>query len=144
MIKKTVLIAEGDLEFSDLLQCFLKDRGFRVESASDGLECLAKLRKSLPAVLVLDAELLWGGGDGVLSWLHEEQAVPAVSVILTATAGASFRIIDDIDPLVIKFLAKPFRLMTLLRYVCNAMGDQQNQRFAESRPWAAGLETPIG
>jgi hypothetical protein len=44
-----------------------------VETASDGLDCLKKLRRATPAALVLDLKLHWGGGDGVLAWLREDR-----------------------------------------------------------------------
>ena len=71
-MKQALLIADRDAELCDVYRRFLTDRGYEVETSSDGLDCLRKLRQVTPAVLVLDLELLWGGGDGVLAWLREE------------------------------------------------------------------------
>jgi DNA-binding NtrC family response regulator len=119
IMKQTVLIAEGDAELCAVYQRFLSERGYEVETASDGLDCLEKLRRVTPAVLVLDRELRWGGSDGVLAWLREESA-PApsgVPVVLTATAGSSPDAAEDIEPPVVKLLAKPFALTALLQSV---------------------------
>jgi DNA-binding response OmpR family regulator len=68
-MNQTLLIAEGDAELCDVYRRFFARQGFDVETASDALDCVEKLRRVPPAVLVLDWELRWGGGDGVLAWL---------------------------------------------------------------------------
>jgi DNA-binding response OmpR family regulator len=120
-MKQTLLIAEGDAELCDVYQRFFTERGYAVETASDGLDCLAKLRQALPAVLVLDWELRWGGGDGVLAWLREERAASGVPVVLTATAGYSPEVVGALQPPVVQLLPKPFALMTLLANVRAAL-----------------------
>ena len=69
-MKQRLLIADRDAELCEVFRTFLTERGYEVETSTDGLDCLAKLRQVTPAVLVLDLELLWGGGDGVLAWLR--------------------------------------------------------------------------
>src|SRR5215472_2155778 len=103
-MKPTLLIADTDAELCDFYQKFLTERGYQVETASDGLDCLAKLRRVTPAAVVLDLELRWGGGDGVLAWLRKERAASGVAVILTATAGYTLDAREVIEPPVIGFL----------------------------------------
>jgi DNA-binding response OmpR family regulator len=116
-LKPKLLIAEGDAELRDVYRRFLTERGYDVETASDGLDCLKKLRRLMPAVLVLDWEVRWGGGDGVLAWLREQGATAGVSVVLMATAGCSLDVFSDIRPPVAKLLLKPFTLTALLEDV---------------------------
>jgi DNA-binding response OmpR family regulator len=85
-MKCTLLIAEGDAELCEVYRRFFTERGYEVETASDGLDCLAKLRRATPAALVLDRELRWGGGDGVLAWLREQSEAFTLPVVLTTTA----------------------------------------------------------
>jgi DNA-binding response OmpR family regulator len=87
-MRETLLIADGDAELCDIYRQFLTARGYEVETSSDGLNCLRKLRQVTPAVLLLDLELRWGGGDGVLDWIREESPTHGIPVILTATAGS--------------------------------------------------------
>lgn len=121
-MKQTLLIADGDAELCDVYERFLTERGYEVETSSDGLDCLRKLRQVSPAVLVLDLELRWGGGDGVLAWLREENPTPATSVVLTTTAcspdGA-----ERTEPPVVACLPKPFTLTALLTSVRAAVAN---------------------
>lgn len=124
-MKQTLLIADGDTELCDVYRKFLADRGYEVATSSDGLDCLRKLRELTPAVLVLDLELCWGGGDGVLAWLREENRSPAVSVVLTATAWSSPDVAERRAPPVVGYLPKPFGLTALLETVRAAIAKGQ-------------------
>jgi hypothetical protein len=42
-MKPMLLIADGDAELCGAFETFLVERGYEVETASDGLDCLAKL-----------------------------------------------------------------------------------------------------
>jgi DNA-binding response OmpR family regulator len=115
-MKPTLLVADGDAALCAAYQRFLGERGYEVEIASDGLDCVKKLGRVRPAVLVLDLELHWGGGDGVLAWLREEGAAAGVPVVLTAAASDS-PMVANFEPPVVTFLPKPFALTTLLESV---------------------------
>lgn len=57
---------------------YLIGEGFKVALARSGLECLAELRKAPPDVLVLELNLPWGGGDGIISLMQEDPSLPQV------------------------------------------------------------------
>jgi len=123
-MKQTLLIADGDAELCDLYRRFFTEGGYEVETSSDGLSCLRKLRQRAPVVLVLDLELRWGGGDGVLAWLREESPTHGIPVILTATAGYAQDFAECSAPPVMDYLPKPFALNALLESVRSAVAKQ--------------------
>ena len=129
-MKQTLLIADGDAELCDLCRRFLTARGYDVETSLDGLDCLEKLRRLEPAVLVLDPELLWGGGDGVLAWLREESLMPGIPVILTATAGYPQDFAEFTEPPVVDYLPKPFALTALLEKVRSAVAKKGHRELS--------------
>ncbi|MGO9468249.1 MAG: response regulator transcription factor [Isosphaeraceae bacterium] len=120
-MKQRLLIADGDTVLCEVYRGFLTERGYEVETSTDGLDCLAKLRQATPAVLVLDLELLWGGGDGVLAWLREESRAPRVPVLLTATAADPADVAGFNEPPVVDYLPKPFALAGLLESIRSAV-----------------------
>jgi len=83
-----VLIADPDRLLLSEYEKFLSGAGFEVMTATSGLDCVAQLRGFQPDVLVLEPELPWGWGDGVLALMQEGSDVPLVPVmILSAPSG---------------------------------------------------------
>jgi len=126
-VNQTLLIAEGDAELCDIYRRFLTDRGYKVETSSDGLDCLKKLHRVKPAVLVLDLELRWGGGDGVLARLREEGIAPVMPVVLTATAGYPIDMVEFDHPPVVDYLPKPLMLTAFLESVRSAVAKERRR-----------------
>lgn len=81
-MNKQLLIADADGYLSDLYLKYFGAHGYCVRVASGGVECLTALRETPPDVLVLDTELKWGGADGVLSVMDEEDGLSAIPVVL--------------------------------------------------------------
>ncbi len=113
-----VLVTDADREYADLLVQFLARQGYAAETASGGLECLDKLRRLSPEVLVLDRELPWGGGDGVLACLREDVPTPRPAVVLT-TRDAEWPA-ERLDAPVVGCLRKPIHLAELLKSLAEA------------------------
>ena len=55
-------------------------------TASDGLECVKRLREQAPDLLVLEPDLPWGGGDGVLAMMHGELNLADVPVMVLSSS----------------------------------------------------------
>lgn len=90
MLDSTVLLAIHPSLARREYGAALMRQGFDVVTADDGLQCLERLRESLPDVLVIEPELPWGGGDGVLEMVHEELELHGTSVfVLTAERNRS-------------------------------------------------------
>jgi CheY-like chemotaxis protein len=83
--------------------------GYAVQTACTGLVCLACLRQQCPDLLILDFDLTWGGGDGVLARLREDPTLLAPPVILT-THDPNYR---PVSWPVIQCFRKPLRLQDL-------------------------------
>jgi DNA-binding response OmpR family regulator len=117
VMKPVILITNGSAELCRIWCYFLAKRGYEAETAADALDCLAKLRRLKPAVLVLDLDLRWGGSGGVLACLREDSQMPWVPVVLTAAAGSTELPSELLQPPVVQCLHKPFSLTALLESV---------------------------
>jgi len=112
-MKPRLLIADSDAELRDMFRRYFSASGFDIAMADDGLECLEQFRQFLPDVLVVEREMPWGGGDGVLGRLREEYPLLAIDVVITTDDGRDF----DPAPPVIACLEKPFSLASLLEVI---------------------------
>jgi len=83
-----VLLTDADTLLLSIYRTFLVDQDIEVRTASTALECLEELRQWRPDVLVLDVDLLWGSGLGVLALMREDPDVPVVPVLLLAAESA--------------------------------------------------------
>ena len=108
----TVLLAEADHDLRDVCLSFLRRQGCQVDTANDGIECLAQLRRFVPDLLILDLKLPWGGGDGVLEMLREQ---PQFLPNELYSRHRSLRPFDSLaSPPFVLALTKPFSLSALL------------------------------
>ena len=80
-----VLMADPDPSVAPVYREPLMREGFELATATSGLECVARLRQRVPDVLVLEPQMPWGGGEGVLAIMDESLDLAMVPVmILTA------------------------------------------------------------
>ncbi len=67
----------------------LLKEGFELVAVADGVDCIARMRESVPDLLVLEPLLPWGGGDGVLAAMGEDPLLAGVPVmVLTSCRDA--------------------------------------------------------
>ncbi len=107
-MNRKVLVADDEEDVLDLVSANLKSAGFTVLRAADGAEAIAKARRELPALLVLDLMLPEMSGIEVCKALKGDPATAAIPIImLTAKAEEVDRIVglelgaDD-------YITKPF------------------------------------
>lgn len=109
-----ILVVDDDPEITSLLRRGLAYEGYRLDTASDGIEALAKARDREPDMVILDIMMPGLDGIEVCKRLREASDVPIL--MLTAKGTVSDRVIglecgaDD-------YLVKPFALDELLARV---------------------------
>ena len=112
-MEPVILIAAADESLRTHYGLLFAERGYRVVTASGGLECLKKLCQTVPEVLILDKELLWDGGDGVLSVLRGGGSTIWPPVVLLTSDRSDG--LHQAQPLpVVSCLRKPVDFHTLL------------------------------
>ena len=102
-----VLISDPDESLRESYRQFLAGEGFEVATATDGLDCMTKLRSFAPDVLVLEPAQLWGGGDGVLARMHEEADVPPAKVLILSAGGNHDRLDREVALASSEYQSKP-------------------------------------
>jgi CheY-like chemotaxis protein len=115
----TVLVVDDDPATCRLIAQMLTPRGYTVSIACDGLSGLAAVERERPALVILDVHL--PGLDGLTALMRLRQDDPRLPIIVvSAAADALTRLaaVPDVpDRESIRFLAKPFPLVTLLALV---------------------------
>ena len=82
----TILIAEDELSFRNVVAAFLRDNGYQVLAAADGQEALDILRRERVDLALLDLMLpRIGGGDVIAAIRNDPRLAGLPVVVLTAT-----------------------------------------------------------
>ena len=111
----------------------LSQEGFELVTAVSGLGCVAQPRELAPDVLVLESQLPWGGGDGVLAMMGEVAQLATVPVMVLTSCRdprvlnrvARFPIGDyQVKPLAPDRLAGRFRTLLTHRRLRFTLAEQ--------------------
>jgi len=92
MSKSRIFLAIADETLREKYRTRLFQEGFAVLASGNGLECIEMLRAWTPELLVLDPELPWGGGDGVLAVMERDPKLALTSVIILGLNDHSDRL----------------------------------------------------
>ena len=100
------LVVDDSMVIRHTVSRFLEERGFVVESASNGLEALEILKRVRPALLITDMQMPAMSGSELISVLKSKPETAAIPIlILTGRSSgfdskesrAEFTIFKDID-----------------------------------------------
>lgn len=111
---KSVLVVEDDDAILDSLSTVLREEGFQVYQATNGLEALSMLQSNQfrPNLILLDMVMPLMSGAEFLAALEKESALSDVPVALLSAAR-----VETISPLAVASLAKPVEIDELLEVV---------------------------
>ncbi len=109
-----ILIVEDDMDIQELLREFLKEAGYEVMSASDGIEAMDLFVKNKYDLILLDIMLPKIDGFGVCELIRKQSQVPVI--MLTALGGEEEQI-RGLDLQVDDYITKPFSIPILIRKI---------------------------
>ena len=121
---KTILIVDDEPSVREVLTGYFEHqygpRGYTVETASDGAQALAAVRRRRPALILLDVEMPGMGGVEALRGVRAID--PAIPVIMV-TGSDSTRIAGEvIKNGAYSYLPKPVRFQYLDHIVATVLG----------------------
>ncbi|TWT27535.1 response regulator transcription factor [Planomicrobium sp. CPCC 101110] len=134
MSQFTVLVTDDDQDIRDGIEIYLKNEGYRVLKASNGLEAIEQLESNEVHVIILDIMMPKLDGISATFKIRERRNIPII--MLSAKAEDS----DKIHGLSVgadDYVTKPFHPMELVarvksqlrRYVTLGTYQEKNQRL---------------
>lgn len=109
-----ILIVEDDMDIQELLREFLKEAGYEVMAANDGIEAMDLFAKNKYDLILLDIMLPKIDGFGVCELIRKQSQVPII--MLTALGGEEEQI-RGLDLQVDDYITKPFSVPILIRKI---------------------------
>ena len=111
---KKILIVEDELEIRELLASYLRNEGFTVSEAEDGVAAIEIFNKEKFDLVILDILIPKIDGYGVCELVKSKSNVP---VIFLSALGDEKSMIKGYDSLADDYVTKPFSMPVFLRKV---------------------------
>ena len=110
--KKTVLVIDDEVDLQQLVKIALKSRGYRVETANNGLEGLEKLKTLNPHLIILDLNMPKMGGLVFYQHICDKNNQPKYSILILTARANMAKLFQDF--IIDGFKTKPFEIDELL------------------------------
>jgi CheY-like chemotaxis protein len=121
----TVLVVDDEFAIADLLETILSDEGYRVLTACNGKQGLAKMTDAMPDLILLDFMMPILDGAGMLRAIAAAPAYQDIPVIMISSLNEE--VIAEKCAGYTAFLRKPFRVAAVLSTVARVLGDETKQ-----------------
>jgi CheY-like chemotaxis protein len=109
-----ILIVDDDEEIRESLGELLKDEGFEIVEAGDGLDALARLsEETLPNVILLDLMMPNMDGWKFHSEIQKDAALASIPIVIMTAAGDGVASTIDVKDI----LHKPFTLEQVMAVI---------------------------
>lgn len=117
MTEAPILVVDGDPDLVDIIRTYLEARGYRVETASDGVEALARLETVHPAVVLLDVMMPRMDGWEVARVIRDHPQMTDVRVVMLTARGEFADKQEGLRSGADDYIVKPVRLEELVACV---------------------------
>ncbi len=139
MTKIPVLIADDEPMACELLERFLKAKGFDVSAAHSGTEALEKLKTYKPEVVILDIRM--PNMNGVECLKNIKKDYPDTEAIMATAIGDLSTAIECMKEGAHGYLTKPVNLENLILEIQKA--SEHRRLVLENRDYQANLEKKV-
>ena len=112
---RRVLVVDDDRAIRDVVSETLGLEGYEVDTASNGLEALAKMREQVPDAVVLDLMMPGLDGWGFVERCRTEPSLDEVPIVVMSAGHRAATVANQIGAA--GYISKPFDLDELLEAV---------------------------
>jgi two-component system alkaline phosphatase synthesis response regulator PhoP len=112
-----ILAVDDEPNIVRLMQVTLERQGYRVETANNGAQALAKIRASRPDLLVSDVMMPEMDGFELLSNIRRDTSLNDLPVIMLTAKTQDSNVMEGYARGADMYLTKPFNPMELIQFV---------------------------
>lgn len=133
--RRSILVVEDDFLQQEEIALMLTGAGMRVLTADNGFAAMHQIRRSRPAVVVLDINMPGLDGLHVTRLIHGLKPRPQVILVSGSAQHISRAHQEDLG--VFAIVEKPILFPALTRFIREAMGERPRDEF-----WWSPYESP--
>ena len=116
-MKSKILAVDNETDILEILSFNLKNEGYEVFTASNGLEAIEKTKKNLPDLILLDIMMEGMDGIEVCRNLKEDKATRNIPIIFLSAKGEELDKILGLELGADDYITKPFSVRELVSRV---------------------------
>lgn len=122
-VRNLVMVVDDSITIRRVTERLLLKNGYRVTTAKDGLDAMAKLQTEHPAVVLLDIEMPRADGFEVATFIRNSDRIARLPIIMiTSRSGDKHR--ERARQIgVNRYLIKPFQEEALLQEIATLLGN---------------------
>jgi CheY-like chemotaxis protein len=117
---KTIFVVDDEPGIAEVLSALLDDEGYRVFTAANGRQALARLAEFKPDLLLIDYMMPIMDGAGLIAALQDDAALRLLPCVLMS--GVPETLVRKRCSGYAGFLRKPFDAETLLKEIRRLIG----------------------
>lgn len=121
-MRRTLLLVDDEWVIAEALEGVLSDAGYRVLTAPNGKQALARLTEARPDVILLDFMMPVMNGAATLAALTADPALRDIPVIMMSSLPEA-RVRERADGYA-SFLAKPFTAAEALKAISAVLAER--------------------
>ena len=138
---RKILIIEDELDIQELLAAYLRDAGYEIVIAGDGVEALAQFQQGAFDMILLDLMLPKIDGFGVCELIRRESNLPILMLTALDDEQEQLRGFQmEIDDYVTKPFSMPILLQKIRAILRRTAGGMDNNRFLHYRDLTLDLD----
>jgi two-component system alkaline phosphatase synthesis response regulator PhoP len=116
-LKHKVLVVDDDPQVYKIVSRLLDTEKYEVESASDGLEALKKIRESRPELLILDLMMPGMSGLEVCEKIKGSPSTQDIMILILSAKDAQLDRRRSFEMGADDYISKPFHIASLARKI---------------------------
>ena len=121
-----VLVVDDDPEMRALLLDVLRNEGYEVAEAKDGIEAVLALRAREFDVILMDKNMHWPSGLDLLPGFR--RVCPRSQIIMMTAFGDVASYMEAAEKGAVEYLFKPFRMEEMKAAIARALGPNVESR----------------
>jgi len=131
-MNKKILVVEDNAGHRNLIQRYLSPKGYQLDFAQDGTECLEKVKANRPDLIILDLYLPDIDGLNICEIIKKDKLLYQIPVVMVTARGSVTDIVSGLKAGADDYLSKPYDHEELLARVEAVLRRYENQAVVEA------------
>lgn len=128
-MRKKILVVDDDADLVELVSFNLKQAGYAVGTAGNGVEALKNARSLMPDLILLDVMMPELDGFAVCEILRRDPATASIPIIMLTALSSELGRMAGLGSGATDFLSKPFSPRLLVERIENLLRKTENSHL---------------